>query len=85
MYLRRIRVQNIKMMRDVELSFLRGDKVRPWTVIIGENGLCKTALLQSIALAASGPDRANQLADVGSPQKKRRENRGRSCQDNCYL
>jgi predicted ATPase len=74
MYLRSIRVQNIKMMRDVELSFMRGDKVRPWTVIIGENGLCKTALLQSIALAASGPDRANQLVDVGSlPRRKRRE------------
>jgi hypothetical protein len=31
----------------------------------GERG-CKTALLQCIALAASGPDRANQLADVRS-------------------
>ncbi len=70
MYLRKLRVRNIKLLRDVELDFTReglGDgHPRLWTVLIGENGLCKTALLQAIALAASGPDRANQLADVPS-------------------
>lgn len=33
-----------------------------WTVIVGRNGLCKTSILRMIALAASGRDRANQLA-----------------------
>ena len=37
-----------------------------WTVFVAENGACKTTLLQTIALAASGPERANQLADVPS-------------------
>lgn len=65
-YLRKLRVKNIKLLRDVELDFTRDGEPRLWTVLIGENGLCKTALLQAIALAASGPDRANQLADVPS-------------------
>jgi AAA domain, putative AbiEii toxin, Type IV TA system len=65
-YLRKLRVRNIKLLRDVELDFTRHGQPRLWTVLIGENGLCKTALLQAIALAASGPDRANQLADVPS-------------------
>jgi predicted ATPase len=65
-YLRKLRVKNIKLLRDVELDFTRDGGPRLWTVFIGENGLCKTALLQAIALAASGPDRANQLADVPS-------------------
>ncbi|MCU0682504.1 MAG: AAA family ATPase, partial [Polyangiaceae bacterium] len=61
MYLRKLRVRNIKLLRDVEIDFTRP---RMWTTVIGENGLCKTTLLQAIALAASGPDRANQLANV---------------------
>lgn len=63
MYLRKLRIRNVKLLRDVELDFTRDDAPRMWTAFIGENGLCKTALLQAIALAASGPDRANQLAD----------------------
>jgi len=59
-------VQNVKLLRDLSLDFVRDGDVRKWTVLIGENGVCKTALLQCIALAASGPDRANQLADVPS-------------------
>lgn len=65
-YLRRLTVQNVKLLRDFTVDFVRDGDVRKWTVLIGENGVCKTALLQCIALAASGPDRANQLADVPS-------------------
>jgi hypothetical protein len=64
MYVRELRVQNVKLLRDVRVSFLRGGQPRLWTVLVGENGLGKTALLQAIALAASGRDRANQLANV---------------------
>jgi hypothetical protein len=42
-----------------------------WTVLLGENGLCKTTILQAIALAASGVDRANQLVDVPSLPDRR--------------
>lgn len=66
MYLRRLTVQNVKSLRDFTLDFDRDGDIRKWTVLIGENGVCKTTLLQCIALAASGPDRANQLADVPS-------------------
>lgn len=62
MYLRSIRVQNLKLLRDVRLSFLdAAGEPRMWTVIVGENRLCKTTLLQAIAAAAAGTDRGTQL------------------------
>jgi hypothetical protein len=66
MYLRRLKVRNLKRLRNVDISFERNGEVRPWTVFVAENGLCKTALLQAIAMAASGPTLASELADVGS-------------------
>ncbi len=45
MYLRRLKVRNLKLLRDVDISFERNGEVRPWTVFVAENGLCKTALL----------------------------------------
>ena len=71
MYVRDIHIQNVKLLKDVRLSFLRGDEERMWTVLVGENGVGKTTILQCIALAASGPDRANQLADVPSLPDRR--------------
>jgi hypothetical protein len=72
MYLRHLSVQNVKLLRSFELPFVRPDGTpRMWTVIIGENGLCKTTLLQTIALAALGKDRANQLADIPSLRDQR--------------
>jgi recombinational DNA repair ATPase RecF len=64
MYIRTLHVKDVKLLRDLRIDFTRDDKPRMWTVLVGENGLCKTTILQSIALAASGPDRANQLAEV---------------------
>lgn len=62
MHLRHLRIQNLKLIRSLELSFLNEDgSPRKWTVLVGENGLCKTALLQAIALVAAGHDRGNQL------------------------
>jgi hypothetical protein len=73
MYLRHLHVQNVKLLRSFELPFTRLDGTpRMWTVIIGENGLCKTTLLQAIALAALGKDRANQLGDIPSLRDQRR-------------
>jgi len=66
MYITRLHVKNVKLMRDLQLDFTHEGKPRMWTVFVAENGACKTTLLQSIALAASGPERANQLADVPS-------------------
>ncbi len=64
MWLRTIRVQNLKRLRDFTLS-LSDDKGRPrkWTVLIGPNGTGKTSLLQAIALAAAGASDGNELCD----------------------
>jgi len=62
MYLRHLRVQNVKLLRDVEIDFVGADgKPRMWTVFVGENRSCKTTLLQTIAAAASGRDKAIHL------------------------
>jgi AAA domain, putative AbiEii toxin, Type IV TA system len=62
MYVRHLRVRNVKLLRDVEIDFVDGAGApRMWTVFVGENRLCKTTLLQTIAAAASGVDRGTQL------------------------
>jgi hypothetical protein len=64
MYLRSLRVQRLKLLRDLTLNFTApdGHGVRKWTVIIGQNGTGKTSLLQSVALAAAGGLQVNTLA-----------------------
>lgn len=69
MHIRNLHVENLKLVRSLDLSFTNADgSPRMWTALVGENGLCKTALLQAIALAAAGHERGNQLvsAQVGS-------------------
>jgi hypothetical protein len=72
MYITWLHVKNLKLMRDLALDFTYEGKPRMWTAFVAENGACKTTLLQAIALAASGSDRANQLADVPSLPDLRR-------------
>ena len=62
MYLRKVRVQHLKLLRDLTLDFTAPDGIRNWTVIIGQNGTAKTSLLQAIALAAAGSLQVNTLA-----------------------
>lgn len=61
MYIRRLRVQRLKRLRDFSLDFLHEGEPRMWTVLIGENGTAKTTLLQAIALAATGSKQVNTL------------------------
>jgi hypothetical protein len=64
LYLQSIEVQNVKLLADQKISFVRPDgTLRRWTVLIGDNGLCKTTLLQAIALTASGEKLARALVD----------------------
>jgi hypothetical protein len=72
MYIKELRVRNLKLLRDAVVPFTRADgTARQWTVFVGENGLCKTSLLQAVAMAASGATRSNQLANVPSLRDKR--------------
>ncbi len=67
MYIRQLQLKNVKLLRDTKLSFLRDDgQPRMWTVLVGENGLCKTTVLQAIGLAAAGVKGAEKLSDASS-------------------
>lgn len=56
MYIERLHVRNVRLLAEQELSFVNaGGSPRMWTVIVGENGVCKSTILQAIALAAMGP------------------------------
>ncbi len=63
-YLTSLSVANLKLLDVREPLTFRGSQGQPrmWTVIIGENGTCKTTLLQAIALAAVGAKTADELS-----------------------
>lgn len=67
MYLRTLKYAGLKRLRDTlkaPLDFTRGGAPRKWTVLLGENGTCKTTLLQAIALAGVGVPTSDQLAQT---------------------
>lgn len=73
-YIRRIEIRDLKLFRDLEISFTRADGAeRMWTVVVGENGLGKTTFLQAIALAGVGPERGNQLAEIAALPDRRKK------------
>lgn len=62
-YLDRLHVRHLKLLRDFRLDFTGADgEPRKWTVIIGRNGTAKTSILQAIALAAAGARQVGVLA-----------------------
>jgi energy-coupling factor transporter ATP-binding protein EcfA2 len=67
MYLRAIKVRNIKCFDEITIDFASppdstgGLPVRRWTVILGENGLGKSSLLQSMAIVLAGPSAMREL------------------------
>ncbi|HEY2291815.1 MAG TPA: AAA family ATPase [Thermoanaerobaculia bacterium] len=76
MYIERLHVKNIRLLAEQDFSFVNPDgSPRLWTVIVGENGVCKSTILQTIALAAMGPklgsalvQDAQRLRNVNSPE-----------------
>jgi AAA domain, putative AbiEii toxin, Type IV TA system len=73
MHLRHLLIQNCKLMRQLELPFVHADESpRLWTVLVGENGTCKTTLLRAIAMAAAGGPFSNSLVGDSSAFMDRR-------------
>jgi predicted ATPase len=71
-YITDLRIDHLKLLRNFRLEFKNADGTpRKWTVLVGENGRCKTSVLRAIALAASGAARAGELADLASLADKR--------------
>jgi DNA repair exonuclease SbcCD ATPase subunit len=65
MFLRQLRMQDVRSIRDLSLSFISGNEGRKWTYLLGENGTGKSSVLRSVALALAGSDSAAEL--VGTP------------------
>ncbi len=63
MYIRSVSLRNIKGFRSLKFDFSRGSdaSLAGWTVLTGDNGSGKSALLKSIALALSGAEAARSL------------------------
>ncbi|KEO83149.1 hypothetical protein EL26_11815 [Tumebacillus flagellatus] len=65
MKLEKIRLQNFRSFTDQEFSFLdENDQVKPFTVLVGDNGVGKTAVLEGIVRGAAPIIKALQ-ADAG--------------------
>ena len=67
MFLRHLRIQNLRSIQALDLSFEAGGTGRKWTYLLGENGTGKSSVLRSVALALAGSDSAAEL--VGDPNE----------------
>ena len=55
MYVTNLRVESVRLLADQDISFASAPgQPRMWTVFLGDNGACKTTLLQTIAFAVNG-------------------------------
>src|SRR5947209_1417259 len=63
MYVKRIRLKNVRGFGEVDLDLTRPDgRLAGWTVLAGRNGSGKTTLLKAVALAAAGANVARALS-----------------------
>lgn len=78
MYIKRVELTNIRCFEHIEIDLSSDGGIRKWAVILGDNGVGKTTLLRSIALALGDKESAAALfRDLsgewvrrGSPDKK---------------
>jgi len=71
-YVTELYVDRLKLLHEFTLKLVDPDgEPRMWTVLVGENGRCKTSVLKAIALAASGGARANELAELAALPDRR--------------
>jgi hypothetical protein len=76
--IRELTLRNVKILADQTFSFVRADgSIRTWTALLGDNGVCKTTILQAIALASSGDKMARALVqDAADYVRQDRPERG---------
>lgn len=67
MFLRRLRLENLRSIRELELSFSGPRGPRNWTYLLGENGTGKSSVLRALALVMAGADAVSEL--VGDPDQ----------------
>lgn len=65
MFLRRLKLENVRSIPSLDLDFSDGDAVRQWTLLLGSNGTGKSTILRSIALLLAGSDALPDL--IGRP------------------
>jgi len=65
MFLRHVRMRNVRSISDLDLPVRASNGGRSWTYLLGENGLGKSTVLRSIVLALSGGEALAEL--VGDP------------------
>ena len=59
--LHRIKVHNFKNLEHVDITFSEQEDKEPWLVLLGDNGVGKSNLLQAIAIALMGTERAEEI------------------------
>lgn len=67
MFLRHLKLMNLRSIRELELSFAGPTHARSWTYLLGENGTGKSSVLRAIALVMAGADAVGEL--VGDPSE----------------
>jgi predicted ATPase len=66
MFLQRLHLRDVRSIEDLELTFRQSDGTpRPWTFVLGQNGVGKSTILRAIALVSSGGEALAEL--VGDP------------------
>lgn len=77
MYLKSIRLKNIRCFQDVEIDFdLEGGNNRKWTVLLGENGTGKSTILKSIGLLMAGSDALVEMVRQPDDWLRKKSDRG---------
>ncbi len=67
MFLQSIRLKNFQCFDDLDLTFAEDDgTIRPWIVLLGENGTGKSTILKAIALVTGGSDALGDLLEEPS-------------------
>ena len=77
MFLKRLILKNIRSIEHLELSFDQGQQpLRPWTLILGENGVGKSTILRALALVLAGGEGLQDLLAKPADWVRLGSNRG---------